>query len=132
MMCTPDAAWLFTLSTGWCENLRVRALVGDVGDVGQRNRRRDGGARAGTRADVEPTADDLGAFGHRQQAVAAHLVAAQRMLESVETDSVVDDFETGAVVFCPRRTSTVPSMARACLTTFCRHSCAMRYSAISM
>ena len=48
-------------------------------------------------------ADDLGSLGHRQQAVAAHLVAAQRMLERVETHSVVDDFEPGDIAGISRR-----------------------------
>ena len=61
---------------------------------------------SGPRPDVEPSADDLGALGHRQQAVAAHLVAAERMLERVETHSVVDDFEPGGVVVAPRRSGS--------------------------
>ena len=71
----------------------------------QRDRRRHGGARAGARSDVQPPADQFGPFGHRRQAVAAHLVAAQRMLEGVETDPVVDDFESGGVVVDEQRKS---------------------------
>jgi len=73
----------------------------------QRNGGRHSRSRTRARPDVEPAADDLGAFGHRQQAVAAHLVAAQRVLESVETHSVVDDFEAGGCR-CRRRTSGAP------------------------
>ena len=39
---------------------------------------------------MEPAPDDLGALGHRQQPVAAHLVAAQRAFQRVEADAVVD------------------------------------------
>src|SRR5271165_7435409 len=67
-------------------------------DRGQRNRRADRGSRPRARADVQPSANNLRAFGHRQQAVAAHLVAAERMLEGVETDSVIDDFEASGVL----------------------------------
>jgi len=34
--------------------------------------------------DIQPPADELGALGHRQHTVAAHLVAAQRILEGIK------------------------------------------------
>src|SRR5262249_14227994 len=73
----------------------------------RRARQRDGGgdgsAPAGPRSDVQAAPDQLGPLGHRQQTVAAHLVGTEWMLKSVETDSVVDDFQPSGVGVNPER-----------------------------
>lgn len=53
---------------------------------------------------MQPPADEFGAFGHRQQAVTTCRLTTHRLLEGIETYSVINDLKPGGVaVHCERQ-----------------------------